>query len=244
MYSCRFMRWCVWRVLGLLLLLFFVSGCAYRLVTGPLMPLDESGQDEGSQVSDDGTVTFHIERLRISLKPMSDAELNRQFPNRSGAGKLSTNPYTFGDWVPEGEERTPSRFTVFFLEVENYAFPKVLLHPLEMTVHSPNGRLYKPHSFAILREYYYPYNRGFAGNESNRFEARKDLFRRTMYPADEYVFSGMSQSGYVVFPKLHDDVHRIAVHLNGIALRFDYKNDPTETKDLVFHYRRDVRREE
>ena len=238
------MRWSVWILLGTLATGILVYSCAYRLVADPLAPLDEREQGEGSEVSDDGTVTYHIDRLRISLKPLSDEELNRQFAHVSGEGRLSTNPYTFGDWKPEGASRTPSRFTVFLLEVENYAFPKVLLHPLKMSIHAQNGRTFEPYSFEVLREYYYPYNVGYAGNSSTRFEYRKDLLRRTMFPVEEYVFAGTTLEGYVVFPPLHDDVRRIAVHLSEVGLRFDFRNEPTESRDLVFNFQRAVRREQ
>jgi len=237
------MRWSSWTVLGSLLLVLALSSCAYRLVPGPLTPLDEGGQGEGCVVSDDGTVTYHIERLRISLKPMSDEELNRQFAAESAAGGRSTNPYTFGDWSPEGDSRVPARFTVFLLAVENYNYPKVLLHPERMRAHSQNSRSYDRLSFEVLREYYYPYNRAYAGNASARFGTRKDLLKRTMYPDDEYVFAGVSEKGYVVFPPLHDDVKRISIHLDQVGLRFDFRDEATLTTDLVFNFEREVRRE-
>lgn len=237
------MRWSFLTVLGSLLLVLTLSSCAYRLVPGPLIPLDETGQGEGCVVSDDGTVTYHIERLRISLKPMSDEELNRQFADQSSAGGRSTNPYTYGDWTPEGESRVPVRFTVFLLAVENYNYPKVLIHPEKMSVHTQNSRVYDPLGFGVLREYYYPYNRAYAGNAGARFRTRKDLLKGTMYPSDEYVFAGLSEKGYVVFPPLHDDVQRISIHLNQIGLRFDFRDEATHTRDLVFNFEREVHRE-
>lgn len=217
-----------------------VHACAYRVVAGPLKPLATGNQ--GGEVQDDGTVIYRLDRLEVSLKPMSDEELNRQFPQTTGPGRKSLNPYTYGDWKPDGASQVPPRFSVFLLEVENYEFPKVLLNPLQMRIESQNGRTYRPLSFQMLREYYYPYNTAYAGNASARFESRTDRLKSTMYPVEEYIFSGNSRSGYVVFPPLHDDVRQIEVYLGPILLRFDYKNEPIETKNLVFNYRRQVQR--
>ena len=104
-------------------------------------------------------------------------------------------------------------------------------------------RVYDPLGFGVLREYYYPYNRAYAGNAGARFRTRKDLLKGTMYPSDEYVFAGLSEKGYVVFPPLHDDVQRISIHLNQIGLRFDFRDEATHTRDLVFNFEREVHRE-
>jgi hypothetical protein len=140
-------------------------------------------------------------------------------------------------------ERTPSRFAVFLLEVENYAFPKVIVDPLKASLTSQNGRAYAAHGFPQLRDYYYPYDRAYAGNQNAEFKSRLDLLKRTMYPTEQMVFAGQSQKGYLVFPRLHDDVHRIAVQLDGIALRFDFRGEPVETTSLTYWFQREVRRE-
>jgi len=54
-------------------------GCSYRYYAGELQPLSESQQGENREVADDGTVTYKQARLSISLRPMSDEEVNRQF---------------------------------------------------------------------------------------------------------------------------------------------------------------------
>ena len=210
------------------------------------MPFGEEalGGAGGIEVADDGTVTHNIERLRVSLRPMTDDELNRQFPPHAHGGKLSDNPYTYGTWIPEGQTRTPAKFTVFFLQVENYEFPKVLVKPLRTIMTSQNRRIYEPYSFAVLKELYYPYNRAYAGNSGAQFREWISRLRNTMYPEEEDVFAGQSLEGYLVFPRLHDDVLQVAVEVNGVVLRFDYKNEPSDTADLVYNFQREVRREE
>lgn len=221
-----------------------VSGCAYRLVPGPLKPLSETEHGENVSVADDGTVTHHIARFRVSLRPMTDEEMNRQFSQYSAARENSLNPYTYGDWIPAGETRTPARYTIFYLKVENYSYPKVLVSPLNMTLSSGNGRTYPSRSVSYLKEYYYPFNIAYAGISSSHFSERVGLLKRTMYPESQMVFSGQEAEGFVVFAKLHDDVHNVSVDLKDIVLRFDFRDEPTETRDLVFHFAREVAREQ
>lgn len=228
--------------IGVLVVGWVLAGCAYRVTSGPLMPLPEEQQMASTEIADDGTVTHSINRLEISLRPMRDEELNRQFPNLSDDGKDSANPYTYGNWTPHGAQETPSRFTVFLLQVENYEFPKVVIDPAAITMESPNGREYRSLAFPYLREYYYPYNQAYAGNSSARFENRKDVLKSTLYPEGEPVFAGQTKSGYVVFRVLHDDVTQVTVHVPNVALRFDYRDEPVETTDLEFCFGRIVQR--
>ncbi|MFC1526335.1 hypothetical protein ACFL6X_05950 [Candidatus Latescibacterota bacterium] len=234
----------VTRLLQLALLGTLAASCAYRLIAGPLSPLEETHQMAGATVADDGTVTQHLGRLRVSLRPVTDDELNRQFAMASSQGAESTNPYTYGNWVPEGAAAPPQRFAVFVLALENYEYPKVLVDPANTEVRTQNGRVYAPLSFETLRELFYPYNVAYAGGPARRFRGRVDILKRTMYPSDQPLFAGQTNSGFLVFPLLHDDVRTIAVHVREVALRFDYSGVPTEEADLVFHFQREVARVE
>ena len=191
-------------------------------------------------VADDGTVTYTYERLEISLRPMTDEELNRQFVHASKGGIESTNPYTYGDWIPRGEEGTPPRFTVFLLTVKNYTFPKILVDPSNVLITAQNGRTYSPLSFQYLKEYYVSFVLGYAGNATQRYEERKDILLRTLFPRDESLFSGRSQRGYIVFPVLHEDVREITVELRDIILRFDSLGRPVEKLNVTYRFRREV----
>jgi hypothetical protein len=190
-------------------------------------------------VDDDGTITFIKNRLEIGLRPMTDEELNRQFAAASKGGRWSTNPYTFGDWSPGREEKPPQRFAVFRLKVKNYAYPKIEIDPLKSRIVSENGRKYDALDLLTLREYYYPFVIGYGGNAYARFEERKDILTRTMYSGG-LVFSGQEQEGYMVFPKLHEDVRALTVFLEDIVLRFDAADRPLEQLDLEFRFHRDV----
>ena len=220
-------------ILGLLAAL---GGCG-RYFAGPLRPTAQ--QASSVEVNDDGSVTYALNRLSISLQPMSDAQLNRQFASISTQGATSTNPYTFGNWKPRGERLTPPRFAVFRLKVSNYEYPKVLIDPLKITLTTANQRRYQAFSFAQLYEYHQAYWQGRTGQGREQFKDRTELLRRTLYKGD-MVFSGQESEGYVVFPLLPDDVKALQVHIAGIAVRFNYTDQPSETADISFSFEREV----
>lgn len=219
-----------------------MAACSYRLLPGPLAPLDEAAQGEGVTVADNGAVAHHIGRLRVSLKPMTDQELNRQLTRDSQGESASTNPYTYGDWKPRGALHTPQRFTVFLLQVENYEYPKVLVDPHKVQIRAGNRRRYESLSFEVLREYFYPYNVAYAGIQGQGFRERTDLLKHTLYPAADPLFAGQSKEGFLVFQPLHDDVTDVTVTIDDVVLRFDYKDDAVEQRSLTYRFQRQVAR--
>ena len=225
------------RALYLMLVLSLCAGCG-RYFPGPIHPVPE-GQQPHMIVKDDGTIIYAYERLEISLRPMSDEELNRSLALYSQNGAESTNPYTYGNWKPMGEDWTPQRFTVFLVKVKNYRYPKVQVDPYEAELTSESGRAYRSLTLLQLSEYYRSYAVSWAGNPYERFEESKDLLKQTLYRGD-VIFSGQEDEGYIMFPRLDRDVTRFQVVLRDIALRFDYRNEPTDTLQLTFQFQRDV----
>ena len=229
-----------WLLLGSLVAV-FAYGCGYYYYAGDLQPTET--QAGLMSVADDGTITFEQDRFEVRLKPMTDDELNRQFPSHSNAGPKSTNPFTFGNtqfWGQEQQER--SRFTVFRLSVKNYAYPKVRIDPSKIVLRASNKREYWSLGFDQLDTYYRAYAIGYRGNEYDRYQERRDLLRRTMFENEE-IFSGQEADGFVIFPVLHPDVSQIAVELSDIVTRFDFRNEPSETIDLTYGFSRDIGRE-
>ena len=190
-------------------------------------------------VADDGTVAYVYERLEISLRSLSDAELNRSFPSHSNQGAESTNPYTYGDWTPLGDDWRPARFTVFLLKAKNYAYPKIKIDPLKVTIRSASGREYQPLDLLRLTEYFRSHALAWAGNAHQRYRQQADVLRRTMYK-NEILFSGLENEGYLIFPPLPPDVTDLTVTLEDIALRFNYADEPVETIQLTYKFERDV----
>ncbi|MBI2505014.1 MAG: hypothetical protein HYW07_17485 [Candidatus Latescibacteria bacterium] len=225
---------------GLALLALFAAGCA-QYFPGPVHPLPESRQSQRMVVQDDGTVSYVQDRLELSLRPLSDAELNRAFPEQSFRGAASTNPYTYGNWTPLGEERTPPRFAVFLLKVKNYAYPKVRVNPVEVALRSESGRVYKALTFLELSEYYRAHALAWAGNAYRKYSEQRDALKRTLYE-EKMVFSGQEDQGYIVFPPLAEDVTQFSVTLKDVALRFNYADEPVEILELNYGFAREVYR--
>ena len=227
------------RGLWLVGILLVIGGCG-RYFPQDLQPVAQ--QVEGMAVNDDGSVTFNLDRLAINLKPMTDAELNRQFSAVSADGAASTNPYTFGDWQVPGDDWTRSRFTVMQLNVSNYQYPKVVIDPLKATITSTNKRIYHSFSYAQLYDYFRTFWQGRTGKGREDFKTRTSILRQSMYTEATTIFSGSEQEGYLVFPVLDDDVTNIRLDIEDIAVRFNYSGEAVETVNLSFSFEREVLR--
>ncbi len=218
-----------------------------RRFAGPVEPVAPQASAEMT-VGDDRGITYTQGRLEINLRPLTDEILNRQLaayaPDKSSfylnPYEFDLNPFTYGDYTPP-ESRSPTkRFTVFNLKVKNYEYPKVLLDPGKIRLVASNGREYEALSLAAMVEYYWPYAIAYAGNTYLKFEERKDLLTRTLYKREQPIFSGQDYSGFVVFPPLHKDVTDFVITIDGVAVRFDFRNEPVETVDLAYQFNREV----
>ena len=248
------------KILIYTMILSLLSGCGikfvYRHFGGPIEPasavIDALGDKEDATgqylIGDDGSVSYIVDRLEIKLLPLSDDMLNRQFASisnyASGYTKANpysepSNPYTYGEWTPPGEDQPPPRFNTFSLSVKNYTYPKVQIDPKDIYIDSPNGRHYNALSLSALIEYYWPYAIAYSGNARKKFSDRRDLLRRTLFNND-IIFSGQETTGNVVFAALDYDVEEFVVHINNMPLRYDYKGDPIETINITFPFKRQV----
>ena len=233
----------------LLLVGLLFPGCSYRYYAEDLKPISEVEQGANKTVADDGTVSYRQARLEISVRPMTDEELNRQFSAYSSEGPNSRNPYTFGNSTYFRTGDTPQRFTVFRMYVSNYEYPKVYLDPKKVYITTSNGRKY----YALRREQLSIYYRryvgsgiggnapGTPGNARSIWQERDGILGRTMFP-DEEVFSAQTNEGYLVFKPLAPDVDELTVHIPDVVVRFDYKGDPIEAIDVEMHFEREVGR--
>jgi hypothetical protein len=227
--------------IGVIFAVLLGCACGYRYYVGPLEPVADQEQASGTRVEDDGTVTFVKERLEISVRPVTDEELNRQFAGYSREGLESTNPYTFGDWRDPETKSVPSRFTVFLLKVKNYTYPKMRVDPIKALIIADNGREYRPLSLLELEEYYAAYVVGYAGNKYARYQVRTDILRKSLYYGD-VIFSGQEEEGFVAFPRFHEGVKRIRFRLEDVMLRFDVWDEPIETMDVEYLFQREIGR--
>lgn len=219
-----------------------------RHFAGPIKP-SEVPADGSYVVQDDNSIIFVMNRLEVSLLPMTVDMLNRQLPSASQTAAgfhqpnpygSPTNPYTYGDWKPGWETDKPTRFLVFLLKVKNYSYPKVRIDPYEMQIVAANGRRYQAISRLALDDYFATYAIGYAGNTYRDFRERRDLLLRNMYAEDVLVFSGQENEGYVVFAPLADDVEDFQVKLPDFVFRFDYREEPVEMIDISYPFSREV----
>ncbi len=235
--------------ISLLCTLLLFSGCSHRYYAEDLKPVSEAEQGENKTVADDGTVAYKQARLEISLRPMTDEELNRQFSAYSSEGADSRNPYTFGNSTYFRTGETPQRFTVFRVFVSNYEYPKVYLDPTQVYITTSNGRKY----YALTREqisiYYRRYVQGgtggnapgVSGNAHSVWKERDGIMRRSMF-VNEQVFSAQESEGFLVFEPLAPDVDELTVHIPDVIVRYDYKGDPVEDVDVEMSFKRKIGR--
>lgn len=233
----RVMRAALW--MGMVGGTMLCLGCGYRYYAGPLEPAPRAAPMAEMKIADDGTTTYVQGRLEVSVRPVTDEELNRQFPGHSQSGLTSTNPYTFGNWTDPELGKSPPRFTIFRLRVKNYMYPKMRIDPQKAVIRAKNGRQYKPFNLSQLEEYYLHYVTAYAGNRYSNYRERMGILRSTLYAGDP-VFSGQEEEGYIVFPVLHPDVEEIHLHLPDVALRFDVWDEPVEQVSIEYVYKRDV----
>ena len=235
--------------ISLLCTLLLFAGCSHRYYAEDLKPVSEAEQGENKTVADDGTVAYKQARLEISLRPMTDEELNRQFSAYSSEGADSRNPYTFGNSTYFRTGETPQRFTVFRVFVSNYEYPKVYLDPTQVYITTSNGRKY----YALTREqisiYYRRYVQGgtggnapgVSGNAHSVWKERDGIMRRSMF-VNEQVFSAQESEGFLVFEPLAPDVDELTVHITDVIVRYDYKGDPVEDVDVEMSFERKIGR--
>ena len=54
------------------------------------------------------------------------------------------------------------------------------------------------------------------------------------------VFSGQETQGFIAFAPLASDVEVFDVRIKGVVLRFDYRDQPVETVDIIYSFTREI----
>jgi len=208
-----------------------------------LSPIPEE-LGEGYTLQDDGTMVYQKTGLKVTVKAVTDEELNAMYPEHSRNGSTSTNPYTYGDWVDPELGYTPGRFTVFTVTVHNYTLPKINLNPAEVLLTSDRGhqlRAYLPEAGDSQDhpsfEDYYRERMGRTGVEENRFLERMGLVRQTLY-VEGKAFKGDTKEGFLAFDPLDARIKKVRLVLKNFVLAYDANNWPAETVDLIFPFTR------
>jgi hypothetical protein len=214
-----------------------------------LVPASVLGEGSGYTANADGSLVFNQGGLQVTARPLSDAELNRRYPDVSYRDRFSANPFTYGNWRDPQLGYTPNRFTAFEIEVFNPVLPKVELFPDRVQLRTDRGDEFA--YYAINREEsensfeeYYTLIRGPGGNEQYRFDQRMGIVREELYRPDHQVFKGGDYKGYLVFETLDEGVQNVNLVIRGFATQFDEANHPRQALDLVFHFDRKVEKRE
>lgn len=232
-----------------LCLTFLLVGCAGLAPTrvhvrSVLIPIANDLEEEYA-LEEDGTFVFQRQGMKVTVRYVTDEELNAMFPEQSERGAASTNPYTYGNWVDPELGYTPNRFTVFRITVHNYTLPKINLNPAEAMLTSDRG----DELYAYVREAeeighlsfedYYRERMGRSGVEEYRNVERMGLVRQTLY-VDGKVFKGDMKEGFMAFDPLDTRVKRVQLVLKDFVMSYDANDWPAELVDLTFPFERQI----
>ena len=240
MIHCRVLRFGMLMALTFLAACFTVPKVEYRSVLEP-----KESEREGHSIGDEGVTSYSLEGSRIDVQYMTDSALNEMFPKDSKGGKLSTNPYTYGDWIDPNLGYVPNRLTVFNVLVYNYTFSRLVLDPLKVILLTDRGDHMESYTVSPVAdrkslEGYYRVLKGISGNEYFRFSTRVGIARWSTYGEDEVLFKGENYSGFIVFDPLHSEVRNVRLILKEFAYKFDASGKPIETIDIPFDFSRIV----
>ncbi len=211
-----------------------------------LLPVVESSEAEGAyRLQENGAISWELAGLRLEVEHMTDAKLNALFPDESGRGKYSTNPYTYGDWIDTRLGYTPNRFTVFKVTIFNRTLPKVMLDPLAAVLDTDQGQFLRAYGITSSSphgnfENYYRSQRGQSGNEFYRFELRMGMVRSYNYEEDQPIFKGENYGGFIVFAPLYPETEEVVLTLKDFVLRFGAFDKPVQKRDLRFVFEHKV----
>jgi hypothetical protein len=242
------------KLTGVSLIIFsiiFLTRCATLLppsikLESKLTPIVNEGEERYT-LEEDGAISYNLDGLKISVKPMTDEKLNKMFPENSYQEEASTNPYTYGNWVDLDLGYTPNRFTVFLIKVFNYAQPKVNLDPLTSVLTTNRGATLLPYARGQKDnpgnernfESYYEKIKGSSGVERIRFEERLGLIRQTLFTEGQ-IFKGDKKDGFIVFDPLDESVKEVELKIIDFVFKYDSNNWPQEKINISFTFNREL----
>lgn len=214
-----------------------------------LVPARDAVLDPAYTINEDQSITLDREGLRITVRFLSDAELNERYADISYQGNFSANPFTYGNWRDPDLGYTRSRFTVFEVEVYNPVLPKVEVFPNQAVLATGQGEEFT--YYAVNRdesensfEEYYTFVRGPGGNEQHRFDQRMGIVREVLYRPGHRVYKGSDYDGHLVFQALRGEVESAVLRFNGVAIQFDEADNPSQRIDIAFSFEHQVEKRE
>lgn len=195
--------------------------------------------------SDKQSAVFDKKDFKVEVKYLSDYHLNNvEFSEQSQSGALSTNPFTFANWIDPQTGYTPQRFSVFKITIYNYAGGKLNLDPENCFLVTDRGdflnsygREEKNSRYQSL-EGYFKKRKGTSGVEDDIFESRMGIVRRTVVYLGKPVFRGDVRDGLIVFDPLADGVEHVKIDMKDFITGYDENNQPSNYLSLSFYFKR------
>ena len=229
-----------WGLLALLLAscIRFPPDLRYALRVVPQEVLLEDGRYYFD--AEDSTAVFEQEGCRLKLRYLSDQALNQEYA-RFTFREPNLNPFTYGEDRDLDRGYSPPRFTVFEMTVVNQNYPKVMVDPAKMVLHTDRGGEYR--YWGVFKrdadnsfERYYMARRGKGGNEDYYYQERMGLVREALFRRQTFVFKGDAYTGKVVFAPLHAEVRAITINIEDIVLRVDAFDRPKKVTSAAFAF--------
>jgi len=237
-------------LLGLLLPWLALAGCGGLIPPNLKCQLQLQPQlppGDGSYSIDlaDSSVIFSKEGAQISVKFLTDDELNARFPPLFDGRHI--NPYTFALKDPR-KGYVPPRFTVFQVTVSNATYAKIEFDPGKATLVTDRGEEYLYYDAGreganplVGNSFtkYYKTELGISGNEKELSLERMGTVYKTIYHRNRPVFREDRRTGMLVFDALPEGTQEIRLEIKDFVLSFDASDNPEQTVDVEFRFRLD-----
>lgn len=189
--------------------------------------------DEG-----DSAAVCRTDELVVTVRYLTKQMLNAEYAQYR-QGRVNLNPFTYGTQMDNSLGYVPDRFTVFELDVNNIALPKVDVDPRQAILETDQGARLRP--WAAKKgeardtfEEYYRALQGAGGNDQDWFRQRLSIAERALHNGERPVFKGERNRGKLVFEVLPEDVRWVRLVLPEVAVRFDADGLPVEEVELEF----------
>lgn len=235
------------RVLSFSGIIWLLNSCSYFLLQDIFIPMNFVAADsttitDSSYTVDGRTWIWQDQGVKIEVEQITDPMLNALFPEISGKGEFSTNPFTYGNWVDMEKGYTPAKFTVFNIRIFNYTQPKVELDPRKVELQLDNSAVLRSYGLDLYddppnMERYLVAHQGSSGNERRRFKEKIGKAKQTMLVKDP-VYKGKTAEGLIVFDPLPPEVKDLKVVIHDLILQFDANDWPSDIRKLTYAFKR------
>jgi hypothetical protein len=194
---------------------------------------------------DSTSLVYDRKTFKVEVKFLSDYQLNTfEFPDDSKDGELSSNPFTFANWIDPQLGYSPNRFSTFKISIFNYASSKLNFDPEVSFMVTDRGDILSGYgreeksSRNQSIEGYYRKRKGSSGVEDEIFERRMGIVRQTVLYLGRPIYQGDSREGLVVYDAMAESVEKIKLVIKNFITAYNENNEPSGFVDLQFYFKR------